>query len=118
MRKWILVMALCLGTAVASATEPLSTEHEKKSRWFDVATFGDAVTTIVGLGCTTVKEVNPILQGANPAGVVGFFVVRNVLYHRLTASIPEHYRDAWLNTTIGAQALVVANNLAVIGKYC
>ena len=114
----IIAMTISLATASASAQEPLSTEHERKSRWFDVATVGDVATTIVGLGCSTVRELNPILQGANPAGVIGFFVVRNVLYHKLTASIPPEYRDAWLNTTIGAQTLVVLNNVAVIGKYC
>lgn len=118
MRRLMIVMALCLATATVSAGEPLSTEHTKKSRWFDVATVGDALTTIVGLGCSTVREVNPILQGASPTGVVGFFVVRNVLYHQLTLSIPEEWRDVWLNTTIGAQSVVVLNNLAVIGRYC
>jgi len=114
----VLFITLCVSTAVATAQEPLSPEHEHKSRLFDVATVGDVATTIVGLGCSTIKELNPILKGANPAGVVGFFVVRNVLYHKLTASIPAHYRDAWLNTTIGAQTLVVLNNVAVIGRYC
>lgn len=118
MRRLIIAMALMMATATASAGEPLSPEHEKKSRWFDIATLGDAMTTVVGLGCSTVKELNPILKGANPAGVIGFFVVRNVIYHELTTRIPSRYRDAWLNTTIGAQTLVVANNVAVIAKYC
>ena len=122
---WLCIIALTvsLATAGASAQEPLrqdelTDEQEIKSRWFDVATLGDAVTTVIGLGCSTVKELNPILQGANPLGVAGFFVVRNVLYHRLTASIPSEFRDVWLNTTIGAQTLVVLNNVAVIAKYC
>ena len=118
MRKLIIAMALMMATATAPAGEPLSPEHETKSRWFDIATVGDAVTTMVGLGCSTVREVNPILQGANPAGVIGFFVVRNVIYHELTASIPSEWRSAWLNTTIGAQTLVVANNVAVLMRYC
>ena len=123
---WLIIIALTvsLATAGASAQEPLKQDNtlteqqEVKSGWFDLATVGDAVTTIVGLGCSTVKELNPILKGANPVGVAGFFVVRNVLYHRLTASIPSEFRDVWLNTTIGAQTLVVLNNVAVIAKYC
>ena len=118
MKKWIMVMALCLGTAVASATEPLSTEHERKQRIFDGVSVGDAITTIIGAGCVTVKEVNPILQGASPAGIVGFFVIRNVLHQKITESIPEEWRTAWLNTSIGAQSLVVLNNVAVLAKHC
>ena len=118
MRRLLLIIALCVSTAVATAQEPLSPQHEHKSRLFDTVTLGDVATTIVGLGCSTVKELNPILQGASPAGVIGFFVVRTVLYHRLTASMPQQYRDAWLNSTIGAQSLVVLNNVAVIGRYC
>ncbi len=118
MRKWILVMALCLGTAVASATEPLSTQHETKQGIFHGVTVGDAVTTIIGAGCVAVKEVNPLLQGASPAGIVGFFVIRNVLHQRITESIPAEWRTAWLNTSIGAQSLVVLNNVAVLAKHC
>ena len=92
--------------------------HERKQRIFDGVTIGDAVTTIIGAGCVTVKEVNPILQGASPAGIIGFFVIRNVLHRELTGAIPEEWRSAWLNTSIGAQSLVVLNNVAVIAKYC
>ena len=118
MKKWLLIITLCLGTAVASATEPLSTEHETKQRIFDGVTVGDAVTTIIGAGCVAVKEVNPILQGASPAHIVGFFVIRNVLHKQITESIPEEWRTAWLNTSIGAQSLVVLNNVAVLAKHC
>ena len=118
--RWILViaMAICMATATASAGEPLSTEHERKQRIFDGVTIGDAVTTIIGAGCVTVKEVNPILQGASPAGIIGFFVIRNVLHRELTGAIPEEWRSAWLNATIGAQSLVVLNNVAVLMRYC
>lgn len=118
MKRWLIIMAISLATATVSAGEPLSMKHEQKSRWFDVATVGDVVTTIVGAGCVTVKEVNPILAGASPVGIVGFFVARNWLYHRVTESIPRTWRDAWLNTTVGAQSLVVLNNVAVLAKYC
>ena len=65
------------------------------------------------------KEINPILNGASPAGVIGFFVVRNVAQEYITKNvIKEEWRDAWQNTWLGAQTLVVANNIAVIGKSC
>ena len=118
MKRLALVLFLCLGTAVASATEPLSTQHEKKQRIFDGVTVGDVITTIIGAGCVTVKEVNPLLQGASPAGIIGFFVIRNVLHQRITESIPQEWRTAWLNTSIGAQSIVVVNNIAVLAKYC
>ena len=118
MKKWFLIITLCLGTAVASATEPLSTEHQTKQGIFHGVTVGDAVTTIIGAGCVAVKEVNPLLQGASPVGIVGFFVVRNVLHQKITESISDKWRDTWLNTTIGAQALVVANNVMVLAKHC
>ena len=118
MRQWLITTILVLATATAVAQEPLSQIEKQKSRWFDVATLGDAVTTIIGAGCSTVREVNPILQGASPAGVIGFFVVRNWLYHELTASIPSRWREIWLNSTIGVQTVVVVNNVAVLAKYC
>jgi len=79
----------------------------------------DAVTTIVGAGCTAVKEVNPILNGANPAGIIGFFVARNIAQEYITKElIPDKWRATWQNTWLGAQTLVVINNVAVISKYC
>ena len=60
MKKWLLVIALCASTAVASATEPLSTEHERKQRIFDGVSVGDAITTIIGAGCVTVKEIKMV----------------------------------------------------------
>jgi hypothetical protein len=110
---WLLI----IGTTIAQAEE-LNQQHQTKQGIFHGVTVGDAVTTIIGAGCVAVKEVNPILQGASPVGIVGFFVARNVIHQKITESIPEHWRDAWLNTSIGAQSLVVLNNVAVLAKYC
>ena len=118
MMRLMIVGVLLWATATAVASEPMTKKQLEKSRWFDLATVGDVVTTLAGAGCTTVREVNPILQGASPAGVIGFFVARNWLYHKLTASIPPRWREIWLNSTIGAQSLVVLNNVAVLMKYC
>ena len=109
---------LIIGTTIASASE-LTEQEQKKQKWFHIATVGDAVTTIVGAGCTAVKEVNPILNGANPAGIIGFFVARNIAQEYITKElIPDKWRATWQNTWLGAQTLVVINNIAVIGKYC
>ena len=111
---WLLI----IGTTIASASE-LTEQEQKKQRWFHIATVGDAVTTIVGAGCTAVKEVNPILNGANPAGIIGFFVARNIAQEYITKElIPDKWRATWQNTWLGAQTLVVINNVAVISKYC
>ena len=109
---------LIIGTTIASASE-LTEQEQKKQKWFHIATVGDAVTTIVGAGCTAVKEVNPILNGANPAGIIGFFVARNIAQEYITKElIPDKWRATWQNTWLGAQTLVVINNVAVISKYC
>jgi len=111
---WLLI----IGTTIASASE-LTEQEQKKQKWFHIATVGDAVTTIVGAGCTAVKEVNPILNGANPAGIIGFFVARNIAQEYITKElIPDKWRATWQNTWLGAQTLVVINNVAVISKYC
>ena len=109
---------LIIGTTIASASE-LTEQQQKKQKWFHIATVGDAVTTIIGAGCTAVKEVNPILNGANPAGIIGFFVARNIAQEYITKElIPDKWRATWQNTWLGAQTLVVINNVAVISKYC
>jgi len=114
----LLFAVLLLSTSVATAGTPLSPEHQLKQHIFDGVTIGDVVTTIIGGGCGMVKEVNPILQGASPQGIIGFFVIRNVLHRELTGSIPEEWRTAWLNTSIGAQTLVVINNVYQLARWC
>ena len=123
MRKTIIIglavyWLLIIGTTIAQAGE-LTEKQQQKQKWFHMATVGDAVTTIIGAGCTAVKEVNPILNGASPAGVVGFFVVRNVAQEYITKNIiKEEWRDSWQNTWLGAQSLIVASNIAVLMKHC
>lgn len=118
MTRWLVIICLVLNTAVASAQEPLSTEDKRLLRWFDVATLGDAVTTVVGLGCATVREVNPLLAGANPLGVAGFFVVRNLLHRELTEWIQPRHREIWLWSSIGAQSTVVVSNVLTLAEWC
>ena len=114
----ILTWCVWVITATAQATE-LTEKQQQKQKWFHIATVGDAVTTIIGAGCVTVKEINPILNGANPGAVVGFFVARNIAQEYITKNIiKEEWRDSWQNTWLGAQSLIVASNVAVLMKHC
>ena len=115
--RW-LIIPLLLFTLTAQAKE-LNEQEKNKQKWFHIATVGDAVTTIIGTGCTAVKEINPILQGANPAGVIGFFVVRNMAQEYVTKNIiTDKWRAAWQNTWLGAQSIVVISNVALLVKRC
>ena len=114
------MMAVCLilFTLTAQASE-LTEQEQNKQKWFHIATVGDAITTIVGASCTAVKEVNPILQGANPAGVIGFFVARNIAQEYITKHIiTDEWRNTWQNTWLGAQTLIVASNVALLIERC
>ena len=115
--RW-LIIPLLLFTLTAQAKE-LTEQEQNKQKWFHIATVGDAITTIVGASCTAVKEVNPILQGANPAGIVGFFVVRNITQEYITKElIPDKWRATWQNTWLGAQTVIVASNVALLIERC
>ena len=114
------MMAVCLTlfTLTAQAKE-LTEQEQNKQKWFHMATVGDAITTIVGASCTAVREVNPILQGANPAGIVGFFVARNIAQEYITKElIPDEWRATWQNTWLGVQSAVVISNVALLAKRC
>jgi len=105
-------------TITAQAKE-LTVKEQNKQQWFHLATVGDAVTTIVGASCVAIKEVNPILQGASPVGIIGFFLARNIAHEYITKDvIPDQWRSAWQNSSIGAQTLVVINNVMVIAEHC
>lgn len=117
--RFVITVCLVMMTAIATAKEPFTPDDARRQQWFDWATVGDVVTTVIGAGCVTVKEVNPILQGANPVSVVGFFVARNWAHRWVTENwINSKWRATWQNTWIGAQWAVVLNNVWVIGKYC
>lgn len=119
MTRLMMVVCLVMMTAVAVAKEPFTPEDQHRQQIFDLVTVGDVVTTIVGSTCVMVREVNPILQGASPVGIVGFFVARNVAHRWVTEHwVSSEWRAKWQMTWIGAQSIVVANNVWVIGKYC
>ena len=117
MIRWLCI-PLILFTLTAEASE-LNEQEKDKQKWFHIATVGDAITTIVGASCTAVREVNPILQGANPAGVIGFFVARNIAQEYITKElIPDKWRATWQNTWLGVQSAVVISNVALLAKRC
>ena len=117
MIKWLMIPLLVF-TLTVQAKE-LTEQEKNKQKWFHIATVGDAITTIAGAGCVMVKEVNPILQGASPVGIVGFFVVRNITHEWITKNIiSDKWRSTWQNTWIGAQTLVVMNNLVLLSQRC
>ena len=116
--RWLMVMMLVMVLNTTQAGE-LTDREQHKQKWFHIATVADAVTTIVGGTCVAVKEINPILKGADPTTVIGFFVARNIAQQYITAElIPEHWRNTWQNTWIGAQSIVVINNTRLLLKHC
>jgi len=118
MVKWLMIPLFVLFTMTVQAKE-LTDEEKNKQKWFHIATVGDAITTIAGASCTAVKEINPILQGANPAGVIGFFVARNIAQQYVTKElIPDQWRNTWQNTWLGVQSAVVISNVALLIKRC
>ena len=117
MKKLVIVVFLMFATSVSA--KELTEQQKHKQKWFHWATVGDAVTTIIGTSCTAVKEINPILQGANPAGVIGFFVARNIAQQYVTKElIPDQWRNTWQNTWLGVQSAVVISNVALLIKRC
>lgn len=115
--RW-LIIPLILFTLTAQAKE-LTEQEQNKQKWFHIATVGDAITTIAGASCTAVKEINPILQGASPAGVIGFFVARNIAQEYITKElISDQWRATWQNTWLGVQGAVVISNVALLIKRC
>lgn len=117
MIRWLMI-PLVLFTLNTHAGE-LTEQEQKKQKWFHIATVGDALTTIAGASCTAVKEVNPILQGANPVGTVGFFVARNIAQELITKHIiTDEWRNTWQNTWLGAQSIIVISNVALLIERC
>ena len=119
MKKLIVGVMIVLSIAWNTQAKELTVKEQNKQQWFHLATLGDVVTTIAGASCVTIKEVNPILNGASPVGIVGFFVARNIAHEYITKElIPDKWRSAWQNTWIGAQTAVVINNAVLIAKLC
>ena len=117
MIKWLMIPLVML--TLSTEAKELTDQEKQKQQWFHWVTLGDVVTTIAGASCVMVKEVNPILNGASPWGVVGFFVARNVAHEYITKDvIPDSWRATWQNTWIGAQTLVVVNNLVLLSQRC
>ena len=117
MIKWMAIPLLLL--TLSTEAKELTDQEKQKQTLFHIVTVGDAITTIAGASCVMVKEVNPILNGASPVGIVGFFLARNVAHEWITKElIPDSWRSVWQNTWIGAQSIVVLNNLVLLSQRC
>ena len=113
MKKLVIVVFLMFATSV-SATE-LTKQQQTKQNWFHALTVADAVTTIMGVSRGFVESNGILGPSPDPVTVIVFFVTRNTLHHIATEQlIPTELKDAWLNTWIGAQAIVVLRNIAIL----
>ena len=117
MIKWLMIPLVVL--TLNTEAKELTDQEKQKQQWFHIVTLGDVATTIAGASCVMVKEVNPILNGAQPVGIIGFFVARNIAHEWITKNIiSDKWRATWQNTWIGAQSIVVLNNLVLLSQRC
>ena len=114
MKTILTVIIVVYYSTVASATE-LAQQQQTKQNISHALTVADAVTTIIGVGRGFVEANGIMGPSPDPATVIVFFVTRNTLHHIVTEQlIPTELKDAWLNTWIGAQAIVVMRNIAIL----
>ena len=112
--KAIIIVVFLMFANTINATE-LTKQQKTKQNWFHALTVADAVTTIVGVSRGFVESNAIMGPSPDPATVIVFFVARNTLHHIATEQlIPTELKDAWLNTWIGAQAIVVLRNIAIL----
>ena len=113
MKAIIIVVFLMFATTV-SATE-LTKQQQTKQNIFHAVSVADAVTTIIGVSRGFVEANGVLGPSPDPQSVVVFFILRNTAHHVATTHlIPNQWRDAWLNTWIGAQTIVVLRNIAIL----
>ena len=112
--KTIFVIAITMLTVTVSAQE-LTKQQQTKQNIFHAVSVADAVTTIVGVSRGFVEANGVLGPSPDPASVIVFFIARNTAHHLATTHlIPNQWRDAWLNTWIGAQTIVVLRNIAIL----
>ena len=112
--KTIFVIAITMLTVTVSAQE-LTKQQQTKQNIFHAVSVADAVTTIIGVSRGFVEANGVLGPSPDPQSVVVFFILRNTAHHVATTRlIPNQWRDAWLNTWIGAQTIVVLRNIAVL----
>ena len=112
--KAIIVAVVMMFATTVSAQE-LTNSQKTKQNIFHAVSVADAVTTIVGVSRGFVEANGVLGPSPDPQSVVVFFILRNTAHHVATTHlIPDRWRDAWLNTWIGAQTIVVLRNIAIL----
>jgi len=113
MRAIIVAVVMMFATTVSA--QELTEQQKTKQNIFHAVSVADAVTTIVGVSRGFVEANGVLGPSPDPASVIVFFIARNTAHHLATTHlIPNQWRDAWLNTWIGAQTIVVLRNIAVL----
>ena len=112
--KAIIVAVVMMFATTVSAQE-LTKQQQTKQNIFHALSIADAVTTMVGVSRGFVEANGVLGPSPDPQSVVVFFILRNTAHHVATTRlIPNQWRDAWLNTWIGAQTIVVLRNIAIL----
>ena len=110
-----IVIAFVMMFATTVSAQELTEQQQTKQNIFHAVSVADAVTTIVGVSRGFVEANGVLGPSPDPASVIVFFIARNTAHHLATTHlIPNRWRDAWLNTWIGAQTIVVLRNIAVL----
>ena len=110
-----IVIAFVMMFATTVSAQELTKQQQTKQNIFHAVSVADAVTTIVGVSRGFVEANGVLGPSPDPASVIVFFIARNTAHHVATERlIPVKWRDAWLNTWIGAQTIVVLRNIAIL----
>ena len=110
-----IVIAFVMMFATTVSAQELTDQQKTKQNIFHAVSVADAVTTIIGVSRGFVEANGVLGPSPDPQSVVVFFILRNTAHHVATERlIPDRWRDAWLNTWIGAQTIVVLRNIAVL----
>ena len=118
MQKFIIVLitVITVSHTPAQACDCGVTDQQRvKQNVFHALTIADGLTTIVGVSRGFVETNGVLGASPDPGSVIAFFIARNTLHHLATTHIiPDQWRDAWLNTWIGAQSIVVLRNIHLL----
>lgn len=112
----VLITVIMVSHTPAQACDCVVTDQQLiKQNVFHALTVADAVTTMVGVSRGFVETNGVLGASPDPGSVIVFFIARNTLHHLATTHIiPDQWRDAWLNTWIGAQSIVVLRNIHLL----
>lgn len=88
-----------------------TTADKAREGAFAALVLADWAQTRSSLGEDGLKERNPLLgKNPSPAKLAGLSALGAVGHAGVTHLLPKPWRDIWLNTTLAAEGLNVANN--------